>query len=859
MEFPSLDPRNNIISLELSTVRQNSLLLYNHGNHSSSEFLALEIVGGKVQLSFDLGGGLTRVGTAKMVADGSFHSITARRTGKVASLQVDSCSADEPHGFCFSQSEGVGSERTLDVGSSHMMFGGVRSMDEILPRLTQVRTHDFVGCVRNAKVNTIPLDASQAIVSYNILDRCPRTTSSLCDSSLCQNGGVCHDHWTHHSCSCGALFTGVSCDIQVSEDHALRLNGQAYIEYEIKESYRREQQLRDLADGDSGEADGTGRSLGVEVKLRTAEKDGALLFISGGNGHAALRVMDGKLQYISQEKTPSHLTEVTVDALLVDSRWHILHLFRVGAATIILLDDVPVMNTTESTLDLTSGNVHKIVLGGDHPVETINQLPGFLGCVEYFRFNGQDLPFSGFSEVVEARPSSALVQSGCVPGGACMSAACSAEDVAFLSCLSQPCPSRSPCSTASWVNASCICLHNATDRPCKLCSSGEITSYDLCPSPHVAGAPLWIIAVIIPVTFVIICLALIVILRWQSVKSCQEKRRAACRMLSPRPEQGMDNQAFCGDVMLLGEGRGGRPPDIIGGKDEHKSGAAENITQGYNEADPPGFQMGLTNSELEYYEIGSTSTDIFRSDPEALQPRRSGGGQKSPHARIEPIVKGSKLQNSHGWIGRDFKEVLAELDDTHPKTEIRGHKQTMSSSDRKGCMSRFRHDCGMDNEPPLGSLPSPMRVQVPDLGEPPQGLSAEEVRRLNESLHQQKGHAHPAGMTDSSDSESHSSFTCSEYGCEREPPFIGGVPGHFYEQASLTIRQGQMTSMDACSSLREAIPYAEAQRGTNSACSGRPLQWETLLNPVLHFETYAQVFEDIAGLPVELQHDFDWQ
>lgn len=156
MEFPSLDPRNNIISLELATIRQDSLLLYNPGGPHSFEFLALEVVGGKARLSFDLGSGPAVVGTAKMVADGSFHSIVARRTGKVsrgrpisppavavpvggpalmrraaiwrhtlcpstepvclrvwqaASLQVDSCSADEPHGFCFSRGEGAGSER----------------------------------------------------------------------------------------------------------------------------------------------------------------------------------------------------------------------------------------------------------------------------------------------------------------------------------------------------------------------------------------------------------------------------------------------------------------------------------------------------------------------------------------------------------------------------------------------------------------------------------------------------------------------------------------------------------------------------------------------------------------------------
>lgn len=84
MEFPPLDPRNNVIFFELATVRENSLLLHNHGDNLSSEFLALELIGGEVQLSYNLGDGVVRLKTQKKLTDGLFHSITARRTGKVS-------------------------------------------------------------------------------------------------------------------------------------------------------------------------------------------------------------------------------------------------------------------------------------------------------------------------------------------------------------------------------------------------------------------------------------------------------------------------------------------------------------------------------------------------------------------------------------------------------------------------------------------------------------------------------------------------------------------------------------------------------------------------------------------------------
>ena len=84
MEFPPLDPRSNLISVEVATVQQNCLLLYNTGGASYQDFIALELVEGRVCLSFDLGAGPVRLETGKRVADGLFHSITVKRIGNVS-------------------------------------------------------------------------------------------------------------------------------------------------------------------------------------------------------------------------------------------------------------------------------------------------------------------------------------------------------------------------------------------------------------------------------------------------------------------------------------------------------------------------------------------------------------------------------------------------------------------------------------------------------------------------------------------------------------------------------------------------------------------------------------------------------
>lgn len=86
MEFPSLDPNNNYIYIKFSTIKENSLLMYNYDNQTGSkaEFLALEIVEGKMKFSFNLGSGAHRLMTTKRVSDGQFHTVVARRAGLVS-------------------------------------------------------------------------------------------------------------------------------------------------------------------------------------------------------------------------------------------------------------------------------------------------------------------------------------------------------------------------------------------------------------------------------------------------------------------------------------------------------------------------------------------------------------------------------------------------------------------------------------------------------------------------------------------------------------------------------------------------------------------------------------------------------
>lgn len=88
MEFPSLDPNNNYIYIKFATLKENALLMYNHDNQTGdkAEFLALEILEGRMRFSFNLGSGTYKLMTTIRVSDGQFHTVIARRAGMVSPI-----------------------------------------------------------------------------------------------------------------------------------------------------------------------------------------------------------------------------------------------------------------------------------------------------------------------------------------------------------------------------------------------------------------------------------------------------------------------------------------------------------------------------------------------------------------------------------------------------------------------------------------------------------------------------------------------------------------------------------------------------------------------------------------------------
>lgn len=367
--------------------------------------------------------------------------------------------------------------------------------------------------------------------------------------------------------------------------------------------------------------------------------------------------------------------------------------------------------------------------------------------MEYVKFNDHLLPFSGHSEMVEAKPSPSLFQSDCVSADKCVLTPCFKE-----SCLST-CPSGSDCLPPHSEDDWCLCLHNVS---CGECSSAT-EHREACLQAQ-KGTPLWIIAVLLPIIILILLLILFCfVLKRQGRLSAAKKRTQVCRAL-PTKQNGTDNVAFS-----LDHGDGGlqdvsnessKQPDLI------VPGELMRGVESYSEGGLSSNLTGFGGSELEYYEIDSTYTACYPSID--LSGSIDVCGVNS--LGLDPWVKGTsprKLSPSPSMKKQDPP--------SQPRSSTLGNWKPHTK--RSSGVNLEAVQCRVNQSRLLYK-----KKLSPELADPPRFLTVEEVKRLDHMGDVSQLHAGPPKPfrvpESSSESESHSSFTCSEYDCERELCFI---------------------------------------------------------------------------------------
>ncbi|XP_041849785.1 protocadherin Fat 4-like [Melanotaenia boesemani] len=823
MEFPPLDRRTNLIFLEFATMQRNSLLLYNSGGSSSREYFALEIIDGMMHLSYDLGSGPVRLQTHKQVTDGHFHSVTARRIGHMGSLLVDNCTDVENDGFCFSKSDGSISERTLDVGNTNMTFGGLRTLELVLLHPNHIKTHDFVGCIRNIHVNGIILSPSMALAAYNILDRCPRSTALLCDSVPCKNGGVCYDLGSDYLCECKSPFTGSDCATEMSEELVVRFNGSDYIEYVVKERFKRDHLLKDLVDDD---IEGNIKDqMVISIKFKTQD-DGVLLFVLGPTGYIMLMIKDRKPVYVFKDTLSGYLSEFSVGPPVADGVWHVLSLFRNGHNTFLSVDGKLVLNSTERSMDLTPANLEKIILGAAPTTETKLHQSGFSGCVQDFSVRGDTLLVSGYSVMVEVWPSSTLVQSSCSSPGVCLPSPCYEEGTVRKTCLSH-CQNHVAC-TPTLQNKSCICLHNTSEHFCDICISKTI---DKCAEGQQDSKPLWLIGVVLPLLSILVVVIMCACLYKARQRYAKSQRETFLQKLG----QGTANTAFCfDDNTVLSD-------PVSTDKEKPYDPVSSDQQRSNVEFYCGASELQMPSSELEYYEIGSICSALH-SDNNSLKLNCHKQSYSQKNVKADP-----KQWGDLKMLFTRFKKESTCEDKNPTKT------QNVASLNQQ-LLSKIH------TEHPQPPMPHYLkRFPQPELLEPIQCLTFEEICKLDVPVESalsaqaslKPGPAESTMMTEaSSDCETDSTCTCSESEYRQFSNIIGKK--YMCEQPALSecnFRQENNPSVN--SFFKQTCPPAAGQGETERTLSTMFEQWENILNMHLPYSSYAPIFEDIACLSSE--------
>ncbi|XP_068564235.1 protocadherin Fat 4 [Cebidichthys violaceus] len=609
----------------------------------------------------------------------------------------------------------------------------------------------------------------------------------------------------------------------MSEGLVLRFDGNDYIEYVIKERFKRDYLLKDLLDD---EKEGNARDQsGINIKFKTQD-NGVLIFVVGQTGYTTLQIKHRKLVYITKDTLSGHLSEFIVDSPVADGFWHVLSLFSNGQNTFLLLDGESVLNITGRSMDITPVSVERIIFGAALTSDSNLQQLGFTGCVQYFNVSGYTLPVSGRSVMMDVWPSSTLVQSSCSSPGVCLPSPCSEEDTARRRCLSAHCQNRRSVCGPGVQNRSCVCLHNVSDHACDICISAT-ESRNQC-SEIQGSVPLWLIAVILPVISVLVIIGLCVAL--YRVR----RKNAKCQSDSSpkKTEQGTDNVAFrCDDNRTLA--------DVTCAEKEKQhdpmSADQQRLSVEFCGDASQSSVQPVPNSELDYYEIGSISSALH-SDTASLthhlydtkcvkaDPKRWG--------ELRMLLAGFKKERSNGERPKS---------PTEPQGVSFLNKQLVTKIDAEH--SRQTPPCYQK------------KFVQPEFMEPAQCLTFEEISKLNTPLEQTMSPraslrpepAKSATMIDaSSDSETDSTSACSESEC-----------GLFSLISTRRCIHGQ-SSLSACS-FTHTCGSAAGQHEAQSAPSSMFEQWESILKMQLPFSSYAPVFEDLACLPTEPCHSNDSQ
>ncbi|XP_064636324.1 cadherin-related tumor suppressor-like [Lineus longissimus] len=445
MEFNMLKATDNTIVLEFATVMPNALLLYNVGDKladiKKEEFLALEIINGKIRFSYALGDPTTtRIWVQKTVNNGKWHRVEATRQRQQGFISVSECPEDSLSCNQCQDSSCQNSSSSATFSSlsvkNPLTIGGVRNLQMILNHMHQVETYDFVGCIRNITIDGNDLLAATPLATNFTTSTCPRSKQGVCKNDTCGEKGKCKDVWGTARCECPAGKMPPDCKSAIEP---FSFGANARVIYTPKESYKRAKQFEAAKANARRKRTVSEMAEKVSFRIRTRDDNGLLFYVASGIDYTVIMVSDGLVQYGFWNKGIGGSLTVA-EVKVTDGNWHNVTLSTAGGREVTLEVDkkIQAKTFTSSVHSFLGLDITAMSVGGASAVVKWDQqeLKSFNGCLSDFKLNDKIQPFSGATDrfTVEA------------VGGVAKS--CPGPSV----CIPNPCPVGNKCEIVGGVS-----------------------------------------------------------------------------------------------------------------------------------------------------------------------------------------------------------------------------------------------------------------------------------------------------------------------------------------------------------------------------------------------------------------------
>ncbi|KAH9364526.1 hypothetical protein HPB48_020953 [Haemaphysalis longicornis] len=372
LELPRLHNVGQAFSLELwfLTRAPQGLLLYNGGGTSGrGDFLALRLEAGRVQFRYDLGSGAANVSSPNEVTLNAWHVVRVTRTRREGSLQLDN--GPTVHG----ESSGPLSELNLE----QPLFLGGLPPEASMSADAGPRSPGLDGALQRLVLNG---DAwTDLVARAGASERVSEHRGPPCGGAgggPCLNGGICLPQLARHSCLCPARFGGPLCELAFDEAQRkpVSFKGTSFLHFRH---------------GSSGAPENE-----VEVRFRSREPRGLILWTGGRGDHMALALDQGRL--LVSFDLGARRQELWSESRLDDGRWHSARLQRQGRLATLAVDGAKPLSATAAP-GATQLNTDGLLWLGGCP-KLPPGLPaalylGFVGCIHEATVDGRELALAG--------------------------------------------------------------------------------------------------------------------------------------------------------------------------------------------------------------------------------------------------------------------------------------------------------------------------------------------------------------------------------------------------------------------------------------------------------------------------------